>query len=555
VEEIVAGIWAEVLKVKAEEVGRGESFFELGGHSLLATQVMSRTRAVFGVELPLRVLFEGPTVAGLAEKVEEAMRQGEKTAAPPLQRVSREGPLPLSFAQQRLWFIDQLEPGSTAYNSPAAVRLRGPLEPAVIERCLRELVQRHEVLRTSFPVVEGEPVQRISESAEVALPLVDLSGLEEPEAEARRLAREEAERGFDLSRGPLLRVKLLRLGAEDHVLLLTMHHIISDGWSVNILVRELTLLYEALREGRRSPLPELTLQYADFAYWQRHWLQGEVLEEHLGYWRRKLAGVPRLHLRMGKGDSDIRAGQGRTDSYDLPLEAVERLGELSREQGATLFMTLLAAFQMLLQSYSEQKDFAVGVPIAGREQLEVEPLMGFFVNMLPLRADVEGDPEFGELLQRVRNTALEAYRHQALPLEKLVEELNPARVDGRPQIFQVTFTVENKDVAPLPPGMEPLDTDMEEEAIRFGLVLRVAPHAGGWSACWRYDTSRYQPQEIERLQLDYSALLQQIAERPSARISELAAVLEHTKKMPSLDDEEYAELHSQHLSFFTPKRK
>jgi amino acid adenylation domain-containing protein len=401
-EEVLAEIWANTLRL--ERVGVTESFFELGGHSLLATRVVSRVREVFGVELPLRALFEGPTVAELAGRVEE-MRRAGLPVLPPVVPVERTGALPLSFAQERLWFLDRLEPGSTTYNIPAAWRLGGALDEAALERALGEVVRRHEALRTVFAEADGSPVQVIAPFGGFALPVEDLSGLSEADREAavRLRAREEARRAFDLSAGPLFRAALLRLGKEDHVLLLSMHHIVSDGWSMGVLFRELSTLYAAYREGGESPLPELPVQYADYAVWQREQLEGDVLERQLSYWRERLTGAPELlELPTDHPRPAVQTFRGASVPVKLSLELLERLQRLGRSEGATLYMTLLGAFQVLLSKYSGSEDVVVGSPIAGRTRGEVEALIGFFVNTLVLRTDLSGDPSFREVLGRVR---------------------------------------------------------------------------------------------------------------------------------------------------------
>ncbi|HEX8321344.1 amino acid adenylation domain-containing protein, partial [Longimicrobium sp.] len=414
-EEVLAGIWAEVLRL--ERVGVEESFFELGGHSLLATRVVSRIREVFGVEVPLRALFEGPTVAELAVRVEE-MRRAELPVLPPVVPVERTGALPLSFAQERLWFIDRLEPGSAVYNMPMASRLEGALDEAALERALGEIVRRHEALRTVFAEVDGSPVQVVAPFGGFVVPVEDLSGLGEADREAAvmRRAGEEARRPFDLAAGPLFRAALLRLGAEDHVLLLGMHHIVSDGWSLGVLFRELSALYAAYREGRGSPLPELGVQYADYAVWQREQLAGEVLDRQLAYWKERMAGAPELlELPTDHPRPPVQTHRGATVPVELSLELLERLQALGRSEGATLYMVALAAFQVLLGKYAGSEDVVVGSPIAGRGRDEVEGLIGFFVNTLVLRTDLSGDPSFREVLRRVREVTLGAYEHQEVP--------------------------------------------------------------------------------------------------------------------------------------------
>ena len=444
VEELLANIWAEVLKLP--KVGVHDNFFELGGHSLLATQVMSRIHRIFQVNLPLRGLFESPTVAGLAERIEESRRKEQGVESLLMLPISREKPLPLSFAQQRLWFLDQLMPGSIAYNITGAVRLTSSLNIAALEQSITEVLRRHEVLRTTFRVVDGQPFQSIAPAKPFILPVTDLKDLPEAEreAEARRLATEEAHRPFDLAKGPLFRVTLLRLGEEDHIVQYAMHHIVSDGWSIGIFNKEVGLLYHSFSTGQPSPLPELAIQYADFAHWQREWLQGEVLEAQLSYWKKQLAGSPpALELPTDRPRPAVQTFHGAGQSIVLPQSLTEALKGLSRQEGVTLFMTLLAAFKVLLCRYTGQEDIVVGTPIAGRNRAEIEPLIGFFINTLVLRTDLSGDPRFRELLRRVREVALGAYDHQELPFEKLVEELQPQRDLSRTPLFQVFFNMLN----------------------------------------------------------------------------------------------------------------
>ncbi|HEX7240350.1 MAG TPA: amino acid adenylation domain-containing protein, partial [Longimicrobiaceae bacterium] len=428
-EEVLAGIWADVLR--AERVGVHDGFFELGGHSLLATRVVSRVRDAFGVELPLRAVFEAPTVAALAERVEEA--RGGGAPPPPLVPVPRGRPLPLSFSQHRLWFIDRLEPGSAAYNMPFPLRLGGGLHPGALEHALSEVVRRHEALRTRFPVVDGEPVQHVDPPRPVPIPRVDLRGAapERREGELARLAAEEARRPFDLAAGPLLRATLVRLDDAQHALLFTLHHVVSDGWSMGVLVRETFEAYAARVEGRAPALPGLPVQYADFAVWQREWLTGETLERQLAYWRERLTGAPPvLDLPTDRARPAQRAGRGAWCALRVEPALTEGVRALSRREGATTFMTLLAAFSTLLARYSGQTDVVVGTPIAGRGRGETEGLIGFFLNTLALRVDLGGDPAFRDLLGRVRETTLGAYAHQDVPFERIIEEVQPARSLG-----------------------------------------------------------------------------------------------------------------------------
>ena len=391
-EELLAGIWAEVLR--QERVGRQDNFFALGGHSLVAIRVVSRVRDTFGVELPVRCVFESPTVAELSAAV-EAARGEQRPAMPPIEPLSREGALALSFAQERLWFLDQLEGPSAAYNIPAGLRLSGPLDVVALERSLGEMVRRHEVLRTSFPTVEGVAVQRIAPVLEVGLPVVELQGLDEGEreAEVRRLAAEEAQRPFDLARGPLLRVCLLKLGEEDHGLLLTMHHIVTDGWSMGVFIRELAALYEAFSTGRPSPLAELPIQYADFAAWQRQWLQGAVLEGQLAYWQEQLAGAPAAvgvaHRPPAAGGAELSRGRrglcprGRADPG---AQGPEPTGGGDAVHDAARGVSGLAG--PLHWAGGHRGGLAHCQP----HPRQTEGLIGFFVNTLVLRTDLVGRP-------------------------------------------------------------------------------------------------------------------------------------------------------------------
>ncbi|MEW5929980.1 MAG: amino acid adenylation domain-containing protein [Gemmatimonadota bacterium] len=521
-EEVLAGIWAEVLGV--ERVGVGENFFDLGGHSLLATRVVSRIRELLAVELPLRGLFEAPTVAGLAERV-EALRRAGLPVLPPVLPTGRGGALPLSFAQERLWFIDRLEPGSAAYNVPVAWRLGGALDGAALERALGEVVRRHEALRTVFAEVDGSPVQVIAPFGGFALAVEDLSGFGEADREAalRRRAGEEAARPFDLAAGPLFRAALLRLGARDHVLLLSMHHIVSDEWSMGVLFRELSALYEAYREGGESPLAELPVQYADYAVWQREQLTGEVLDRQLSYWRERLAGAPELlELPTDHPRPAVQTYRGATVPLELSPELLERLQALGRSEGATLYMTLLGAFQVLLGKYAGSEDVVVGSPIAGRTRGEVEELIGFFVNTLVLRIDLSGDPSFREVLRRVREVTLGAYEHQEVPFEKLVAELQPERSLSHSPLFQVMFTLQDAgDGGGALPGLEVGGVGAAMEIAKFDLSLELAATPQGLRGGLNYGTDLFEHGTVERMLGHLERVLEQVAADANARLSQL----------------------------------
>ena len=522
IEQEVADIWAEVLALR--KVGIHDNFFDLGGHSLLATQVVSRLREAFHVEIPLRSIFENPTVAGLAAIIESA-RPKEQNLRDSSHLPELSGrQYPLSFAQQRLWFLEQLEPETAIYNTPEAIRIRGPLHVEALEQSLNEIVRRHQALRTIFRVTEGPPMQVILPSLILALPVVDLSDRPENgrEDQARRLAREEAERPFDLVRGPLLRATLLRLGHEDHVLLLTIHHIVSDGWSFGVFYGDLTAVYDAIAKGQPSPLTELTVQYVDYAQWQRNWLQGETLESQLAYWNVQLDGVLTLQLPTDRPRPAVQSFRGARQYFALPKELTETLKAFSQKQRATLFMTLLAAFKALLYRYSGQRDVAVGVPIAGRSRYEFEGLIGFFVNTLVLRTDLSGNPTFRELLNRVREVALGAYDHQDLPFEKLVEELQPERDLSRNPLFQVLFQLRNlpQQTLRLSDGHTE-DFPFERNIAKFDLTLDITEAAGELRCIFDYNTDLFEASTVTRMQEHFKTLLESIVAQPDCAISEL----------------------------------
>jgi amino acid adenylation domain-containing protein len=520
-EELLAGIWVELLGVA--RVGRNESFFDLGGHSLLATRVVSRVRQVLGVELPVIRLFETPTLGGLAARIEESL-QSLGPSTPPIVPVSREGELPLSFAQQRLWFIDQLEPGGSAYNMPFAVRLEGELDLPAFAAALSELTRRQESLRTIFPCVLGRPVQVVLPAAPILPAVVDLGTLPRSLAarESARLTRLEAAGPFDLDRGPLLRVQLLRLSPGEHLALATLHHIIADGWSLGVLFREIAALYEAFRERRPSPLPELPIQYVDFSVWQQAWLLGDVLEEHLAAWRRLLEGLPsQLDLPTDRPRPSRPSYRAGSRQVDLGEELSRDLLSLSRRCGATLFMTLLAGFQALLGRYAGRDDVPVGSPIANRNRWETEGLIGFFVNMLVLRGDLSGPPSFRTLLERTRAVALTAYAHQDLPFEKLVE-LVPERDLSTSPLFQVLFVLQNAPPARLLlPDLSLEPVTIESAAAQFPLSLELMESNGILTGTIDYSRDLFDGATIERLMGHWTTWLRAAVAEPDRRISTL----------------------------------
>jgi fengycin family lipopeptide synthetase B len=435
------------------------------------------------------------------------------------------GPAPLSFAQQRLWFLDQLEPESPLYNIHAGVELSGPLNVPVLQRSIAEIVRRHEALRTTFNVIDDRPVQVINKNAIFKMSLNDLQELDKSQRQARAnaWAEEDARRRFDLTKGPLLRANLLRLGETEHVLLLTIHHIISDGWSVGVFVRELAALYEAYMAGRASPLRELPIQYADFAVWQRDWLKGERLEEQLSYWRTQLADAPPLlELPTDRPRPAVQSYTGGRETLLLSEPLSSSLKELSRREGATLFMTLLAAFSTLLYRYSGQRDIVVGTPIANRNRAETEVLIGFFVNTLIFRTRLSEQMTFRELLGQVREMALEAYAHQDLPFEKLVEELQPQRTLSHSPVFQVMFDLQNAPMHDLElQGLRLTALPFDSRIAKFDLIMTVNEIDGRLNGQLEYSTALFDAATVQRMARHLQQLLEAAVSNPDEQVSRL----------------------------------
>jgi amino acid adenylation domain-containing protein len=527
VEELLARLWADVLGV--ERVGIHTGFFELGGHSLAVTRVVSRARHAFGIELRMARLFEAPTIAGFAKVVEAALHAGEKTHVPPLAPAPRDRPLPLSFAQQRLWFLQQLEPASTAYSIPIFLRVRGTLDLRCLRRAMSEVVRRHESLRTCFPVVDGQPVQRIAPARLQEVPQVDLRALPAAvrEAEAKRLADGEAARPFDLACGPVVRTSLLRLASQEQVVLFTLHHITSDGWSTGLLVREVGALYQAFTAREPSPLPELPLQYADFAWWQRQWLQGEVLETQLAFWRQRLAGS----AAGGELPADRPRPVGRSHragyrAWSLPEELTGRLEALCRRHEVTLFMALVAGFDVLLSHCSGRTDVVIGTDVANRNHVGTEGLIGFFVNQLVLRTDLSGNPGVADLLRRVREVALTAYAHQDLPFERLVEELEPERDTARTPLFQTKLVLQNAPAANLElPGLSLAGQASESGIAKFDFLLNLAVTAAGLNGAVEYSADLFDAATVDRLLAQYTLVLERLVAEGEQRLDDLFEAL------------------------------
>ncbi|MDZ7358889.1 MAG: amino acid adenylation domain-containing protein, partial [candidate division KSB1 bacterium] len=524
VEQKLAQIWTQLLGI--EKIGVNDNFFELGGHSLLATQLVSRIRAEFHIELPLRTVFEVPFIAELAKKIDIALVSERAFEAPPIVPVPREQELPLSFAQQRLWFLDQLEPNSPFYNIPEAVRLRGHLDVEALEQSLNEVVRRHESLRTTFHSHRGKPYQVIHPNMIIPLRKVDLRSvpLDDRELELQAIAKQEAQRPFDLTIGPLLRATLVQLDVDDHVVFYTMHHIIGDDWSSAVLVREITLCYDAFTHNRPSPLPELPIQYADFAYWQQQWLQGEVLEAQLNYWKQQLSGAPaRLELPTDRPRPPVQTFNGAYKTFEFSEELSQAIKDLGNKEGTTLFMTLLAAFQTLLYRYSGQQDILVGSPIANRTNGQLENLIGFFVNTLVFRTDLSGNPNFRELLHRVREVALGAYAHQDLPFEKLVDALQPQRDLSHSPLFQVMFVIQNVPrQASTISGLSVIPIENHSGTSKFDMTLFMLEEGNKLAGALEYNTDLFDEATIVRMLQHFENLLKQMVSQPELRIDEIS---------------------------------
>jgi non-ribosomal peptide synthetase component F/acyl carrier protein len=525
-------MWADVLNT--ENFGVEDDFFTLGGHSLLLARLAARIRESFQIDLTLRDLFETPTVAGISEKIEARRRpaDGLEEAAP--SPIARTRALPLSFAQERLWFFDQLEPNSTAYNISRALRLTGTLDRNALRRSLDVIVGRHEVLRTSFLADQGKPVLSIVPRATVEIPVIDLS--DQPsnarEEELNEAVREETERLFDLANGPLLRLVLVKLSDTEHVLLLTMHHIISDGWSIGVFMSELAKCYNALTTDASLNLPPLPVQYVDFVAWQRQQLGGLALQNRLDYWRNELAGAPAvIDLPLDRPRPPLRSFRGTRQTLAISTEITQKLKALARRERATLFMTLLAAFQSLLSCLTDQDDVVVGSPIAGRDRREFELLIGYFVNTVVLRGKFTGDPSFVETLRRTREVALGAFAHQDLPFERLVEELKPARGLQYNPLFQVWFVFQNAPTErPELNGLTVESLPVQTATTRHDLQLSLWETADGMEGAFTYSTDLFDAETITRMSDQFQTLLSLVAHESTIALSTLRATLNETDR-------------------------
>lgn len=518
----IAQIWQDILGI--QPIGVQDNFFELGGHSLLATQIISRCRQAFGVEISLQSVFETPTIAALASTITTSQNQGTQEHQTISRQTNRQS-IPLSFAQARLWFLAQLEPDSAAYNVVDAMQLQGNLNVDVLQQSLDAIATHHEVLRTNFIVEDGNPVQVIREPQSVELKVISLMDCPETERTTvvQELLQHQAQRPFNLSSDLMLRACLLEISPQEHILQLTIHHIATDGWSMSILFEQLATLYQAFLEGKPNPLPEQPIQYADYAVWQRQWLCGEVVENQLNYWKQQLAGaIPVLELPTDKPRPPVQTRRGAKQSFVLPKNLSASLSALSRQEGVTLFMTLLAAFQTLLYRYSGQQDILVGSPTAGRNREEIEGLIGFFVNTLVLRTDLSGNPKFRELLQRVRSHAMSAYANQDLPFDKLVEELQPERSLSYHPLFQVMFVLQNVPTQTLElPGLSISTIEVDNSASQFDITLSIEETEQGLRGLWEYSTDLFDADTITRMSGHFQTLLEEVTANPQQHVNEL----------------------------------
>ena len=522
-QEVLASIWTQVLNL--DRIGIADNFFDLGGHSLLATRVINRIQTSFNIDLPVRYLFDSPTIAALADKVQSIIREGRGLQTPPITSVPRDKYLSLSFAQQRLWFLHQLEPGNPVYNIPSAMRLIGKLDQDALTASLSEIVNRHEALRARFRNADGSPVQVIAPKQALMLPVIDLSVKSEAdrEAEISRLASDAARMPFDLVSESLFRVQLLKLGDSEHVLLINVHHIVADAWSMGVLFSELSELYRAYQSGSTPQLGELAIQYADFAAWQRGWLRGEALDKQISYWKSRLESAPAvLELPTDRPRPAVPSFRGAHYSFMWSDELNKATKELGRGKDATSYMVLLAAFQSLLHRYSGQQDICIGTAIANRTKSELEGLIGFFANTLVARRNLRNDPTFEELIEQVKESSLEDYAHQDLPFEYLVEVLKPERTISHSPLFQVMFVMQNAPRTNLElRGLRVIPIDFETSTARFDLTLVMTETEEGVSGKVEYNTDLFDSETIEKMVSHFERLLEAVTANPRLRISEI----------------------------------
>ncbi len=528
IEELIAQVWREVLKL--DKIGIHDNFFELGGHSLLATRVVAHLQSNFHVDIALRKLFELPTVAGLAQHIDALRRSGVGTVIAPILPVDRSQPIPLSFSQRRLWYLQKVDTNLSAYNIPAAFCIKGELDSGALEQALNELIARHEVFRSCIKEVDGQPRQEILPGLRIALPLIDLTHVsdEQAEIEANRLFSNDARQLYDLANAPLMRATLVKLAVDNHVFILNFHHIIADGSSLAIFYKELAALYEALRDNKTVSFPRLPVQYADFAAWQHEWLKSSSFNTQVDYWKRRLVGLPEPFALPTDFDRPLLSTyRGARLSVQLSEELTERLKSLSRQQSVTMFMTLFATFNILLSRICGQEDIVMGSTIAGRNHPETDGLIGFFINALPLRADLSGEPSFVTLLQRVRELCLDAFTNQDVPFEKIVEEINPRRELGHNPVFDILFNIADVSERLLTlTGRKITKLAQVDPAAKFDVVLHAPEVDGKIELRVVYNTDLFRERRIVALLEQFAALLAQIVDDPELPIGQFSLVTE-----------------------------
>ncbi|OYV21526.1 MAG: amino acid adenylation domain-containing protein [Methylococcaceae bacterium NSP1-2] len=515
IEEMLVAIWQDILNI--DQIGIHDNFFELGGHSLLAMQLLVRINKHYQLDFPLYLLFEEPTIAGLATLL-TAMLEQTSAVYTPIATINRDLPILASFAQQRLWFLDRLLGASGLYNISRVLQLNGDLNVPALQQSLKAIVARHEVLRTYFAEQDAEPIQVIKASMPFECPLIDLSALPQPQqhSESQAILQTEENKAFDLKQAPLIRALLIKLSAQQHILLVTIHHIVSDGWSMGVFRQELAAFYAAFSQNKTAELPELPIQYADYAVWQREWLQGEVLEKQLSYWKSQLAELTVLELPTDKPRPKQQSYQGTKAAIHLSADLTQGLKTLSQQQNVTLFMTLLAAFQVVLHRYSGQEDIVVGTAIAGRNRQELENMIGFFVNTLALRTDLSGTPSFEQLLSRVRAVCLDAYAHQEMPCEKLVAELQVQRDMSRNPLFQVLLVLQPADQQDVDlTGLTVNKLSIPHDSAKFDLAISLREQADGLTGTIEYNTDLFTSDTIARLAGHFQTLLTAVVAHPN----------------------------------------
>ncbi|HEX5870735.1 MAG TPA: condensation domain-containing protein, partial [Longimicrobium sp.] len=534
-ERALAAIWAELL---GRPVSRSDGFFDLGGHSLLAMQLLARLRRTFDIDVPIRAVFEASSLREMAARI-GSVRGAAEEAAPDIVPIDRNGPLPLSFAQERMWFLDRLLPGTALYTIAYRIRLRGATDAEALRRALQDLVHRHEALRTVFPPRDGKPVQVVTVPAPFDLPVTDLSVLpaDLAEREAERRSAEEARRPFDVANGPLFRAVLLRLAAADSVLLLAIHHVAADGWSMEILFRELAELYAAHAEGRAPDLPPLAVQYPDFAAWQRTWLTGERLERQLGWWRERLAGAPVLELPTDRPRPATPTHRGAQVAFRVDAATAWAVDDIARSMGATRFAVLLAAFQLLLARWTGQDDVVVGSPVAGRGRPETEGMVGMFVNTLALRTDLSGDPAFTDVIRRVRDGVVGAFAHQDVPFERLVDELRVERTVSRHPVYQVSFSVvQPTEVLPSLGSVEARLDPVDTGTAKFDLIVQLEPSGDELIGGIEYATDLFDESTVRRMAEHFGFLLASLVADPERPVSRLPGLLRGEERRRVLEE-------------------